>query len=116
MRLRTYSESTPKELSNGMLTLRIAERLLTLRIEERYGCKLVLPVHFSVEKLCHVTCHMITLNACPSSFAYSCTCTHTPQTPQLLCASGPYETQWLIVCLRYTLLMMANKPETAIQG
>ena len=26
-----------------------------------------LPVHFSVEKLGHMTCHMIALSTCPSS-------------------------------------------------
>ena len=37
---------------------------------ELYSCKLVLLVHFSVEKLCCVTCHMITPNVCPSSSEY----------------------------------------------
>ena len=45
MGLKIYFESTPKELSN--------------------------PVHLSIEKLCRVTYHMITLNVCPSSFSTS---------------------------------------------
>ena len=56
--LKTYSESTPKELSNGSLPC---------EFQRGIAVKLVLPVHFSIEKLCRVTCHMITLNACPSS-------------------------------------------------